>query len=62
MQAFQAAIDAGAGAVMCSYNRINTVYACANDTTWAGARASSGSRASSPPTGVRSTDIGPDPR
>ncbi len=33
LQAFQAAIDAGAGAVMCSYNRINTVYSCGNDAT-----------------------------
>ncbi len=33
LQAFQAAIDAGAGAVMCSYNRINTIYACGNDAT-----------------------------
>jgi beta-glucosidase len=36
LQAFQAAIDAGAGAVMCSYNRINTVYACGNDATLKG--------------------------
>ncbi|HEY3088701.1 MAG TPA: glycoside hydrolase family 3 C-terminal domain-containing protein [Jatrophihabitantaceae bacterium] len=33
LQAFQTAIDAGAGAVMCSYNRINTIYACGNDAT-----------------------------
>jgi len=33
LQAFQTAIDAGAGAVMCSYNRINTVYSCGNDGT-----------------------------
>ena len=33
LQAFQAAIDAGAGAVMCSYNRINTIYSCSNDAT-----------------------------
>jgi beta-glucosidase len=33
LQAFSAAIDAGAGAVMCSYNRINTVYSCGNDAT-----------------------------
>ena len=33
LQAFQTAIDAGAGAVMCSYNRINTVYSCSNDGT-----------------------------
>jgi beta-glucosidase len=31
--AFQAAIDAGAGSVMCSYNRINYVYGCGNSTT-----------------------------
>src|SRR6266700_481332 len=36
LQAFQSAIDAGAGAVMCSYNRINTVYACGNDATLSG--------------------------
>lgn len=28
--AFKAAIDAGVGAVMCSYNRINNTYACEN--------------------------------
>jgi beta-glucosidase len=33
LQAFQSAIDAGAGAVMCSYNRINTVYSCGNGAT-----------------------------
>jgi beta-glucosidase len=33
LQAFQAAIDAGAGAAMCSYNRINTIYSCGNDAT-----------------------------
>lgn len=33
LQAFQAAIDAGAGAVMCSYNRINSVYSCGNNDT-----------------------------
>ncbi len=33
LQAFEAAIDAGAGAVMCSYNRINDVYGCGNDAT-----------------------------
>jgi beta-glucosidase len=33
LQAFSAAIDAGAGAVMCSYNRINTIYSCGNDAT-----------------------------
>ena len=31
MQAFQAGVDAGAGAVMCSYNRVNNVFACSND-------------------------------
>ena len=31
LQAFQAATDAGAGAVMCAYNRVNDVYACSND-------------------------------
>lgn len=36
LQAFSAAIDAGAGAVMCSYNRINTVYSCGNDATLQG--------------------------
>jgi beta-glucosidase len=36
LQAFAAAIDAGAGAVMCSYNRINTVYSCGNDATLKG--------------------------
>ncbi len=36
LQAFQAAIDAGAGAVMCSYNRINTIYSCSNDATLGG--------------------------
>jgi beta-glucosidase len=30
--AFQAAIDAGAGAVMCAYNQVNGVYACQNPT------------------------------
>jgi beta-glucosidase len=33
LQAFQSAIDAGAGAVMCAYNRINDVYSCSNDHT-----------------------------
>jgi beta-glucosidase len=33
LQAFEAGIDAGAGAVMCSYNRINDVYGCANSHT-----------------------------
>jgi beta-glucosidase len=28
---FKAAVDAGVGAVMCSYNRINSTYACEND-------------------------------
>ena len=31
MQAFEAGIKAGAGAIMCSYNRINDVYGCSND-------------------------------
>src|SRR5207237_6951342 len=31
LQAFQAAIDAGAGAVMCAYNRVSDVYACSSD-------------------------------
>ena len=30
LQGFNAAIDAGAGAVMCSYNRVNGSYACEN--------------------------------
>ncbi|HEX3789846.1 MAG TPA: glycoside hydrolase family 3 C-terminal domain-containing protein [Pseudonocardiaceae bacterium] len=30
---FQAAINAGAGSVMCSYNRVNYVYGCGNSTT-----------------------------
>jgi beta-glucosidase len=33
--AFQAAADAGAGAVMCSYNRVNGSYACENSQTLA---------------------------
>ena len=28
--AFEAAIDAGVGSVMCSYNRVNGTYACEN--------------------------------
>lgn len=31
--AFKAAIDAGVGSVMCSYNRINNTYACENEET-----------------------------
>jgi beta-glucosidase len=31
LQAFNAGVNAGAGAVMCSYNRINDVYGCGND-------------------------------
>ncbi len=31
LQAFQAGADAGAGAVMCSFNRINDVFGCSND-------------------------------
>ena len=33
LQAFEAGIRAGAGSVMCSYNRINNIYGCGNDTT-----------------------------
>lgn len=32
LQAFEAGIRAGAGSVMCSYNRINDIYGCGNDT------------------------------
>jgi beta-glucosidase len=32
LQAFEAGIRAGAGSVMCSYNRINDSYGCGNDT------------------------------
>jgi beta-glucosidase len=31
--AFQAGVRAGAGSVMCSYNRINDIYGCGNDDT-----------------------------
>src|SRR5438477_183684 len=31
LQAFEAGIRAGAGSVMCSYNRINDIYGCGND-------------------------------
>ena len=31
LQAFEAGIDAGAGSIMCSYNRINAIYGCGND-------------------------------
>jgi beta-glucosidase len=31
LQAFQSGVDAGAGAVMCAYNRVNDVYSCSND-------------------------------
>jgi beta-glucosidase len=31
LQAYQAGVDAGAGAFMCAYNRVNDVYACSND-------------------------------
>ena len=31
LQAFEKSIKAGAGSIMCSYNRINDVYACGND-------------------------------
>ena len=30
---FQEAVNAGTGSIMCSYNRINNTYACANDKT-----------------------------
>ena len=30
---FKSAIDAGAGAVMCSYNKINNIYSCENNQT-----------------------------
>src|SRR5439155_25235923 len=30
LQAFEAGINAGAGCVMCSYNRIDAIYGCAN--------------------------------
>src|SRR3984893_13750132 len=33
LQAFAAGIAAGAGSVMCSYNRINDIYGCGNETT-----------------------------
>jgi beta-glucosidase len=33
LQAFAAGIAAGAGSVMCSYNRINNIYGCGNPTT-----------------------------
>jgi beta-glucosidase len=33
LQAFAAGIAAGAGSVMCSYNRVNTIYGCGNSTT-----------------------------
>ncbi|HVV20917.1 MAG TPA: glycoside hydrolase family 3 C-terminal domain-containing protein, partial [Pseudonocardiaceae bacterium] len=33
MVAFEAGIKAGAGSIMCSYNRIDYVYGCGNDTT-----------------------------
>ena len=33
LQAFEAGIGAGAGSVMCSYNRINNIYGCGNDAT-----------------------------
>ena len=32
LQAFAAGIEAGAGSVMCSYNRINNIYGCGNET------------------------------
>jgi len=33
LQAFAAGIDAGAGSVMCSYNRLSNIYGCGNETT-----------------------------
>jgi beta-glucosidase len=33
LQAFAAGIAAGAGSVMCSYNRVNNIYGCGNPTT-----------------------------
>ena len=33
LQPFEAGVKAGAGSVMCAYNRINDVYACSNDKT-----------------------------
>ena len=33
LQAFAAGIAAGAGSVMCSYNRVNNIYGCGNETT-----------------------------
>jgi beta-glucosidase len=32
LQAFAAGIAAGAGSVMCSYNRVNNIYGCGNET------------------------------
>jgi beta-glucosidase len=32
LQAFAAGIQAGAGSVMCSYNRVNNIYGCGNET------------------------------
>lgn len=31
LQAFESGIKAGAGAIMCAYNRVNDVYSCSND-------------------------------
>jgi len=33
LQAFAAGIQAGAGSIMCSYNRINNIYGCGSETT-----------------------------
>src|SRR5689334_804488 len=33
LQEFESGVNAGAGAVMCSYNRVNDVYGCANSHT-----------------------------
>jgi beta-glucosidase len=32
LQAFAAGIQAGAGSIMCSYNRVNNIYGCGNET------------------------------
>jgi len=33
LPAFKAAVDAGVGSIMCSYNKINSTWACENDVT-----------------------------
>ena len=57
LQAFEAGVKAGAGSVMCSYNRINDVYGCGERRTrcTTSSRRSSASRASCSPTGARRT-------